>query len=269
MKKLPLLFLFVALILGACSKHDLTLQEIIEKNLEASGGKDKMNAVKSISFEANMTLMGMNMPMKLYMVKPNQIAVIVTAMNKQQQVVINGNEGWTYADGKMMLLDSNQLKSMKEQMSSQYAFADNILNDYAKRGIKIEMAPKDSSSKSGKDEYYKLKATTKENVVMFLYINKQTFLLDKITMDMAIMNQSASVEILMKDYKTVSGLNLPHTVEMAMNGAPMGTIKLTKVDINGNIDASIFTKPQNAQIVSPDELSKAAQNSSTEEGPVK
>ncbi|HWW60671.1 MAG TPA: hypothetical protein VN181_04815, partial [Thermoanaerobaculia bacterium] len=44
-------------------------------------------------------------------------------------------------------------------------------------------------------------------------------------------------------WKTVDGVTLPSEVTMLRNGEKAGELKVSQVEINGNVDAALFVKP--------------------------
>ena len=103
---------------------------------------------------------------------------------------------------------------------------------------------------------YKLKLTTKNGQTIHVWIDADTFLETKIEgQPRRLDGRQHPVEIYYRDYRPISGLQIPFTLETRVlpvnTGAkvrelpiPPEKISIEKVEVNPKFDASLFVKPQ-------------------------
>ncbi len=71
-----------------------TANEIIDKNIAAIGGADKINAVKTVQYDQSMNIMGMDMTGKSTVVVGHSARTDISAMGQQITNVVDGDKGW-------------------------------------------------------------------------------------------------------------------------------------------------------------------------------
>src|SRR5260221_13215568 len=117
------------------------------------------------------------------------------------------------------------------------------LVDYAAKGTKVALAGVESVD--GHDAY-KLKLTTKSGRVQSIWIDAHSFLDVKVQgMPRRFDGRMRDVWAYQRDFKAVSGLNIPHEYATAVDGVTQ-THKMVfeSVKVNTSLDDARFTKPQ-------------------------
>jgi hypothetical protein len=143
---------------------------------------------------------------------------------------------------------------------------DGPLVDYAAKGTKVELA---GTEKVEDRDTYKLKLTMKSGQAIHIWIDAQTFLETKMEgQPRRLDGIYHPVEIYYRDYRPVSGLQVPFVLEtkvlpvsqtvkgMREPDVPVEKIIVEKVEVNPKLDESLFTKPQIAAAVNEPALPK-------------
>ena len=89
------LITLVALVAIPAFSFAQTAQEIIDKNISAVGGADKLAAVKSVSYDQGMNVMGMDLTGKSTVVVGKSLRTDISVMGQQITTVVDGDKGWT------------------------------------------------------------------------------------------------------------------------------------------------------------------------------
>lgn len=212
-----------------------TVDEIINKHIEAMGGKEKLGQVKSVYIENSLEVMGNQSPSTEYLLEGkgyktesefNGMKIINTYTDKG---------GWTInpvagsPDAKAMPED--EYKSGKDQI-----YIGGSLVDYAAKGNKVELI-----GKEGND--YKIKVTNGSTLTDY-FVDATTYYLTKTSTKGEMMGQSVEIVSTFSDYKkTEFGIILPYTKVIDFGGFAL-SYKRTKVEVNKETDAKIFEMPK-------------------------
>ncbi|MGV3557508.1 outer membrane lipoprotein-sorting protein [Larkinella arboricola] len=214
-----------------------TVEEIVSKHVTALGGKDKLNGVKTLYTERSLSVQGMDIPNKTTMVVGKALRTESSVMGNAMIQVIDGSTGWMIRPA-MMGGSGNPEDMPAEMVKQQLGQLDPFgpLVNYQEKGNKVELVGKEKVE--GKDSYH-LKITTKEGLVMEEYLDSNTYLLNKLKVNM----NGQQGEMIFSDYKEVEGIPFANTTHMTSEQAGNLVFTTNKVTINGPVDEAIFKKP--------------------------
>lgn len=212
-----------------------TADEIINKHLDAIGGKEKLASIKSVKMDNTMSLMGNDAPNIAYIVDGKGYRNEMEMMGQKMIQVITDKGGWMVnpmqGGTEPQELPADQLK----QMSGRF-YAIPLLN-YADRGYTAELQGK---SKVGDADAWKLKMTDKGGNVITYYIDAKTYYVVQQEVSGEMMGQTVTITINYSDFKkTDSGWVVPYATDMNMGQFAIGS-KLNKIEVNPTIDPAIF-----------------------------
>ena len=213
-----------------------TVDEIVDKHVAALGGMENINAVNTIVSDRSLAINGMEVPNKTILIVGKSIRNESTAMGNTMVQVVDGGKGWMIrpvqfgGTGEPEDLPADQLK---QQMSTLDPFGG--LVNYKNKGNMVELVGKE---KIDKKDVYHLKVTSKEGQVMDEFLDANTYLITKVKVSMN--GQDGSIDF--SDYKDVSGVKIPHTMDIANSQMSMSFIT-NKVSINSKIDDAVFKRP--------------------------
>ena len=231
MKKLILLF---SAIIAVTIINAQTLEEIVKKYSSAINS-DKLASISTIKITGKMSAMGMEMPMTMFMKNPNKIKVVYSFNGQEIVSVFDGEKGYMVnpmtGSTEPVELTGDQLK----QVQSTNAFTNEVLNYFKSGKLSLE----GEESVNGKPAY-KVKATPEGANPIFMFIDKDSYLLVKTTTVAQQMGTSMNVESLMSDYTNVDGVVVPKKTTASANGMEAAVISFDKIEVNVPMEDSVF-----------------------------
>lgn len=217
-----------------------TANDIIGKYVAAMGGKEKMLKLNSVYEEITTTMMGQEIPGKVWIINNKGMRTEMTVMNQKIISVMTRDTGWMVnplmGSSTPQPLPSAQIKQSASRMDLR-----GQLMDYAAKGYTATLLGKEAVN--GK-ESYKIKLAKAGEQSFTFFIDASTYLLSKIETNVQAGGASMNTEIEMSDYKkTPEGYTFPFTTTININ--PGGEIKSTvnKLTVNPTVDPAIFLKP--------------------------
>ncbi len=240
-RKLTLLAVVAACAVAACAQ-ELTLEQIIAKNIQARGGLEKLKSVNTMRITSKMSMAnGMEVSIVSEMKRPNSTRSETMLQGMTAVSAFDGKTGWAIMpfQGKKdpEPLPETRLKDMIEQASF-----DGVLVDYKEKGNKVELVGKESVEGA---PAYKLKVTFPSGNTRYIYVDSESFLEIKTETKMNINGTDMESEAFIGDYKSVDGLMIPHSTTGSVKGSGQKmTQTVQKVEINVPLDDARFKMPE-------------------------
>lgn len=239
-KKL-LAFVFVALMLvtGWQSLSAQTLQEILQKHMEALGGEKTLKAITSSVAEFEITVPGgITGTQKSYFKYPNKLRSEMDLKVMKGLSVYDGKKGWVLdPNGQVRELAGQELEGVTTEVYfNLYAY---LFPERAKGQVEY----------SGREEadgvnYHVIQVTPEGATPVKLYINPETYLIDRSV------GRSDIVEVTTyyQDYKEHQGIKMA-TAFRSSTGDPTYdmTSKLMSVEFNPDLSEELFEPPTPAE----------------------
>lgn len=212
---------------------DITLDQILDKYYKAAG-IDKLQQVKTIVM-SGILIRNDAMPYKVYRVRPNKYRMERDVADITGLQVFDGQNGWSTApwsgNPKPQPLSGDGLTNVMAA-----ADFDGILYRWKDKGHSVEYVGLE-------DVCYKLKVTRKDGGIEHIFINQQTFLIQKRTASITARGQQVEFVTYFKDYRNVNGIMFAFENENTMGGQPYSTIQFDSVELNIPVDEKIFVMP--------------------------
>src|ERR1043166_6871776 len=223
-----LIFALCAAALLAVSASAQTAGELLEENLEAGGGLDKLKAVQSMKITAKMKMGPMEAPVIITKKRPENFRVEFTIQGMTGIQAYDGTTGWAVMpfmgkkDPEAMSADA--LKEFKDE-----ADFDGPMVDYKAKGNKVEYVGKEDVQGT---PAYKLHVTTKDGLESNVYLDADSYLEIKSESKRKIQGQEVESETMLGDYKDVGGLLFPMSIESHAKGREGAqSISIEKVEL--------------------------------------
>jgi hypothetical protein len=230
MKKL--VFVLAGLILVTAINAQ-SLEEIVKKYTTANK-LDQVTKLKTVKITANMSMMGMEMPMVMWMKNPDKVKT-VTSFNGQDIIsVFDGVKGFQI----------NPMAGSTEPVEMTSEQAKQTLNSNVFQNYMLNYFNKGQLALAGEDKVndkpaYKLKATIDGGTVIDLYIDKASFLLAKTVSSVNQGGTAVTVEAYPSNYTETNGLLLPMKTTTSAGGMEF-VVNFTKVEVDIPMDDSVF-----------------------------
>jgi outer membrane lipoprotein-sorting protein len=244
MKRKTFACLFLAGLMGTAVWAQ-TADEIVAKNIEAKGGREKMKSVQTMRISGKMMMgPGMEAPMVIETARPHKMRVEFTFQGMTGIQAYDGTTGWAVMPfmGKKEPepMSGDDLKQFEEQ-----ADMDGPLVEYKEKGNQVEYLGKDEIEGT---PVHKLKVTKKNGDISTLYLDADSYLEIKAEGKTKVRGQEIEGETTFGDYKEVGGLVIAHSIQSKLKGSqgPGQTITFEKIEINPELPASRFAMPEKA-----------------------
>jgi len=218
MKKLLLVFVLIF----SQTIFAQTAKEIIDKNIEVSGGLTNWKLLNSVLLQGKVILgIKDEYPIKIYQQRPNLTKTVITIGGKDTAI-----EGYDGTKGYAMNYATNKLQEYAEYIPESF---DNDFIDWENKGFDAKYLGKE---KVGDIYCHKVELTKNVNKNMYYFDTKTYMLLKEVKKDETLVYY---------DYKKVGNLLMPFRIESS-NPKKDGdyVMLLNKVDINKVFPANIF-----------------------------
>jgi hypothetical protein len=213
-----------------------TAEEIINKNIEAMGGKEKLRTIKTVQIMSALNVMGNEAISTRYMVNGMGILIENEINGQKEMGCVTDTGSW--------FIDPNQSapQPLPQEEAKSWYFLRHIypLLDYAARGNKAEIAGRDSVNGINA---FKIKFTTPDTLVYFLYFDPVTYyvLKEQSNLNMGGENENISFS---SYQKTDFGVLWPMKDQITSPRGLNLTFTHKQVDFNKEIDPKIFIVPK-------------------------
>lgn len=222
-----------------------TVDEIVQKNLEAKGGEEAWMAVQSAKVTGTMRLGGsaagaVEAPFTIEFKRPDKVRVEFTLQGMTGVQAFDGTVGWAVMPfmGKTEPeeMAEDQLKQIKDQ-----AEFEGVLCNFKAKGHAVELLGEEEVDGT---PAYKLKVTKANGDVDLLYLDTEYYLEFKSEATREIQGTEVQVASVVGDYKEVGGLLFPHSMEIAYGGGPAQQVMtIESVELGVEIADERFAMP--------------------------
>lgn len=218
MKKLFLAFAVIfSVIINA-----QTAKEIIDKNIELSGGLTNWKLLNSVVLYGKVTL-GVNdeYPIKIFQQRPNLTKTVIT-INKKETAI----EGFDGKKGYAMNYATNKVQEYPNYVAESF---DNDFIDWESKGFEAKYLGKE---KIGEIYCYKVELTKNVNKTLYYFDTKTYMLLKEIKKDET---------LVYADYKQVGSLLMPYRIESSSPKRDSDYVMIiNKIETNKVFPANTF-----------------------------
>ena len=218
MKKLFLAFAIIfSVIINA-----QTAKEIIDKNIELSGGLTNWKLLNSVVLYGKVTL-GVNdeYPIKIFQQRPNLTKTVIT-INKKETAI----EGFDGKKGYAMNYATNKVQEYSNYVAESF---DNDFIDWESKGFEAKYLGKE---KIGEIYCHKVELTKNVNKTIYYFDTKTYMLLKEIKKDET---------LVYADYKQIGSLMMPYRIESSSAKRDSDYVMLiNKIETNKVFPANTF-----------------------------
>ncbi len=241
-----------------------SVDQLIEKLIEARGGRKAINAAKTMRLTGKNVMAGgsMEMPMTIALKAPDKMRLDLTFQGMAMTQAFDGSTGWRV----MPFGGDTTPQKMSAEEADLFKREANIegpLIDYKKKGYKVELLGMKETDGS---EMYEIKLTYKDGTSEHHFLDAEYFLTMKKTGTKKMQGMEMEFSTNYGDYKEVSGLMIAHAIASSAKDNPMANSTLTfqKIEVNAVIPDSFFVMPEikapvaAAKPTAPDTTNKAS-----------
>lgn len=231
MKKI---FTVFACLLAVTVINAQSLDEIVKRFSEANR-YDRLNQLSTIKISAKMSMMGMDIPMEMFMKKPDKVKTITNFNGQEIISSFDGTKGYTINPmaGSTTAVEMTPEEAKQAQNNNVFK---NTLENYLKEGKLTLLGEENVNNKPA----FKVKADIDGVNSTTMFIDKESYLLTKSSTNITQGGMPMTVDSYPSDYKEIEGLIFPMKTTSSAQGMDF-VIVYDKVEVNVPMDDSIFT----------------------------
>jgi hypothetical protein len=220
--------------------HSQTAEELVNKNIEAKGGIEKIKAIKSMRMTGKLKGGGFTGVTGQDNVRPNLVRETFSLQGMTSVQAYDGAHGWQiqpfggHKDPELMGEDD-----LRDLLFD--ADFDGPLVDYKEKGNTVEYLGHDVVDG---DDALRLKVTQKDGDIMYYYLDPDTYLEIRKEIQESIRGSVRETVIDLGSYKPVAGVMFPFSISQGAKSNPGAqTTTIEKLEVNVPIDPGEFAVP--------------------------
>jgi len=218
-----------------------TADELVNKNIQAKGGLDKIKAIKSIRMTGKiMAGGGFSAAVGQENQRPNLLRETFSLQGMTAVTAYDGTTGWQIQPfGGLkdpQLLGEDSMRGVLRA-----ADFDGPMVDYKDKGNTVEYLGHDVVDG---DDALRLKVTLKNGDIVYYFLDPDTFLEIRKEVQENVRGTIRESVSQMGSYKPVAGVMFPFSISEGSKEDPESqTTTIEKIEVNGAIDAADFALP--------------------------
>ena len=241
--KLLLLLSFLAFCALQCgTPKKLTVDNIIQKNIDARGGAEKWTNLKTIYMEGTYTSFSEPKPFKVWRQRPDLYRFDSNRIGQDVIHVYDGENAWWSNPLMGPQFEKPQVipsKGNLDKVTLRERFFEPVFWNYQEKSNQVVLEGREIFD--DKDSY-KLKVTLADSSIEFWYIDTKTFLVNAMTGDTYDFGLKNHLDVYFSEYTDVEGIKFPFLIESEY-GQRYRTMEVEKLEINKEIDPAVFKMP--------------------------
>ncbi|MGB9771171.1 MAG: hypothetical protein ACPLX7_04235 [Candidatus Kapaibacteriota bacterium] len=233
MRKLAFMVFLVVLL--SCKE---TPEDIIQKNIEMRGGKANFDRVKNLLLFVNISSMGMELPVKMYIVRPNSMRTEVTFGGQNVVTILLPDTAIAIVDNNVTSLPPDAKNEMRRNLETQLNYLRSELMNLSENGGKVLEVTK--TKFKGKDAHM-FKISYPDGSISYVFIDRDTYLNLGNRIEKIIEGQKLETETVFLDYRKTNGLIVPFKTEVYNGKNLIAKLSIDSLAINTTFDSKLFT----------------------------
>lgn len=233
--------LFIAAVaLAPQAARAQTVDEVIAKNVQAHGGREKLKAMNTLRNTGKISFGPIRATLLQENKRPDKVREEVGIQGLAQVQGDDGKVVWQVSpfEGRKdpQLMTAEDAKSLLVD-----ADIEGPLVDYKAKGHKAELMGHDSVEGT---DCYKVRLAMKNGDVRYYYLDADSFLELKLEVQSMVRGTLQENESYFGDYEQVDGIYFPFAIEQAQKGSSQRQkVRVDKIEVNVAIDDARFAMP--------------------------
>lgn len=238
MKKIVSLSLLSVFLFGLMASQGFGQKatDILEKLIDASGGRKLLSSVKDTRMTGtlNIVMMGMSGSLTICHKEPNMMRMDMEVGGMVMTTAYDGETAWWTNP---QTGATEELPADQEDEIIRMAYGNDILLNPDKHGVTYTL--KESENIEGKD-YFVLVQTFSDGYAQTMYIDSKTYLPYKTVATVNQMGVEAESETFLSDYRKIDGMMVSFSMRIFYDGEEAMTMTFTEVKYNTGVEDSLF-----------------------------
>jgi outer membrane lipoprotein-sorting protein len=238
MKKIVSLSLLGVFLFGLMASQGFGQKatDILEKFIEASGGRKLLSSVKDTTMTGtlNIVAVGMSGSLSMHFKEPNMMRMDMEVGGMVMTTAYDGETAWWTNP---QTGATEELPADQEDEIIRMAYGNDILLNPDKHGVTYTL--KESENIEGKD-YFVLVQTFSDGYAQTMYIDSKTYLPYKTVATVNQQGVEAESETFLSDYRKIDGMMVSFSVRVFYDGEEAMTMIFNEVKYNTGLEDSLF-----------------------------
>jgi hypothetical protein len=241
--------LVAAALLSPLTASSQTVDELVQRHIDARGGYDKLKAIQTLRVTRTVATPFATVNVVVLKKRPSLIRWEQTVKGQTVTVprAINATGAWDTAPTGAVVPKPEPLATEGREIDGDF---DGLLVDWKQKGHTVTLEGKEAFPTG---ETYKLKVTTKGGTVRYVYLDTKTYLdtrqAGRVSLGPDPRNQTMrfnEVVFTYSDWKDVNGVKFPFAIDEERIGGGITQSFATfteKIEVNVPIDDALFAQP--------------------------
>lgn len=215
-----------------------SLDDVLKEHFSATG-QDNLLKTNSQKVTGKMVQSGLEIPFVQMIKRPGKVRIEATLQNLTLIQTFNGTEGWTInpfagvTDPQPMSED--EVKSMKYNSDM-----DGMLWNWKEKGYTVTLTGEEDMEGT---PCFVIKIVTGTGDTFTYYIDSDSSIMLRSNTKMLLMGNESESDTYFSNYMMVDGIAVPGKIETKMKGQVVMTLVVDKVELNIDLDDTLFEKP--------------------------
>ncbi|MGH1365466.1 MAG: hypothetical protein ACRBF0_18025 [Calditrichia bacterium] len=234
------LYIICMLVIGTCflQAGDLTVEQIIKKNIEARGGEKNIEALKALEIEGDYNAFSLTNPFKMWKQRPGHYRFDCVMVGAKATFAFDGTRAWqihpSYGS-----TDPMRLPNADSLIIERDAVFDPPVYEAKKNGYEIELKGTEDLDDG---PAYHLAIMRPDSVVENWFVDAESFLEVKMAGGTYDFGRPVTKEAFYGEYKAVDGVMLPHFIEVEY-GTRYRVFTIASIKATDSVPAETFAMP--------------------------
>jgi hypothetical protein len=238
----------ICLLACAVYSHAENVDEVIDKNIAARGGLEKINALTSMKLTGQMTMpQGDKAPLVVYQKRPHFVRLEFRYKGMTRIDAYDGQTPWMINPFKGTSIPQKMYEDDAKDIIEQSDFGGPLVN-YKEKGNQVELLGKEDIAGG---PVYKLKVMLKNGDIRYFFLDAENYLDFKITRVVKRDGKEMMIDTLLSEYEEINGLMVPLSVYVKAGDQILNQISWENVEFDVPMDDSMFKMPSQTPQSSP------------------
>lgn len=211
---------------------NMTVDQVLDKYIQAIGGKEKLMGVKDLTMNMEAEAMGSKIEMNLIQKEPGKVYQAFVVMGQKQETIFDGTKGKINAGGQVQALPEDQIADTKEQAV--------LFTEMRFKELGYEAKLVGTEQLNGQNVYV-VESTSPTGKKQNLFFDAKTFL--KVKESSSVTGPTGQVQTVsseLSDYREVDGIKFPYSRTL-VGAAPIPLeLKISVIKVNSGVSDDVF-----------------------------
>ncbi len=237
--KTRLFILSLILFTGSFALNAQSLDKILDKYYDVIG-IDKLLTTNSIVMRGKIIQTGTEIPTVMYQERPKKMRMEAEIPDGTKFIqAYDGKEGWAI----MPWTGSQDPQAMTEEQQKaleQMGDIEGDLYNWKKKGYDVTL---EGTEKLDGADVYKIKLVKPSGDEYVFYLDKNKHIILKEDAKVNVQGTKVETNIYFSDFRPVDGMTMPFNIQTKKDGQLFSQFIIEDIEVNQDIDDSLFEKP--------------------------